>query len=631
MTPETRTVSLGDRSYDIFFDRNIYPAMAEWIRRFHPGKSVHVVTDRNVASIYGDDIRRWLAGNPHELLVLPAGEEHKTLSTVGRIYGFLAEGHAGRDSLVVAFGGGVVGDLAGFAAATFLRGVSFLQVPTTLLAQVDSSVGGKTGFNLPEGKNLVGAFHQPQAVFIDDAFLVTLDDRNLHAGLAEVVKSGLAGDEELWDRLAERGSRWRSFAGDDWQWLVRRAVAFKASVVEKDERESSMRKILNAGHTVGHALEQAGGYGRLLHGEAVAMGLAWEAVLGRRLGVTEEGTVEEILSLLRRMGYELDVPGIPLASISSALGMDKKRVVSDVDLPLVVRPGTCEIRRLPLEEVRRELSGIRSEIRDRAADQASEQREAGPGDMRETVRILERRVAANPRDDRAITALAEAYRKSGNAAAAWEAIQEVLGRDPSDPAAQRVAAELERSLPAGPAVPEPPPGMPPLENLLVVGEDAYRIRVADAVVPLGEEGAELRPSGRPAAAGPAESAAPPETIRVEPIAVPEGAAPASEEAASSPEKATPAGEGKAQASPAPVDDLPSPSVRTVTLADVYWAQGEREVARGIVRRILEEDPGNERARAWMAQHGKEDPVESALGTFLEKTAKEYGYDLSRYH
>ncbi len=619
MTPETLTVTLGDRSYDIFFDRNIYPVMTEWIRRFHAGKSVHVVTDRNVASIYGDDIRRWLAGNPHDLLVLPAGEEYKTLSTVGRIYEFLAEGNAGRDSLVVAFGGGVVGDLAGFAAATFLRGVSFIQVPTTLLAQVDSSVGGKTGFNLPEGKNLVGAFHQPRAVFIDDEFLVTLDDRNLRAGLAEVVKSGLAGDADLWERLVERGGRWRSFAGEDWRWLVRRAVAFKASVVEKDERESSVRKILNLGHTIGHALEAAGGYGRLLHGEAVAMGLAWEAVLGRRLGVTEEAAVEGTLSLLGRMGYELDVPGIPLASISSALGMDKKRVVSDVDLPLVVRPGTCGIRRLPLEEVRRELAGVRSEIRDRAAGRAAEPGEAGAADMRETVQILERRVAANPRDNRAITALAEAYRKSGNAAAAWEAIQEVLGRDPSDPAAQRVAAELERTLSAEPAPPEPPQGTLPLENLLVVGEEAYRIRVADAVVPLGEEGVELRPpEQRPAEAG-------------ETPAQPEEAAPAAGEAAPPPEEPGPAGEERVQAPSAPADALPSPSVRTVTLADLYWAQGERAIARSIVQRILEEDPGNERARAWMSKHGKEDPVESELGTFLEKTAKEYGYDLSRYH
>ncbi len=492
MTPETLTVTLGDRSYDIFFDRNIYPAIMEWIRRFHPGKSIHVVTDRNVASIYGDDIRRWLGGSPHDLLILPAGEEYKTLSAVGRIYEFLAEGNAGRDSVVVAFGGGVIGDLAGFAAATFLRGVSFIQVPTTLLAQVDSSVGGKTGFNLPEGKNLAGAFHQPRAVFIDDNFLITLDDRNLRAGLAEVVKSGLAGDAELWERLLEQGKRWKSFGGDDWRWLVRRAVAFKVSVVEKDERETSVRKILNLGHTIGHALEHAGGYGRLLHGEAVAMGLAWEAVLGRRLGVTGEDTVDGIVSLLRGMGFDPDVPGIPLASISSAVGMDKKRVVSDVDLPLIVRPGTCEIRRVPLSEIRRELPGIRAEIRDRAAGNEGAAREAGAGEMRETVQSLERRVADNPRDNRAITLLADAYWKSGNAAAAWEAIQEVLGRDPSDPAAQRVAAELEKSLPAEPADPESPQAKLPLENLRA----ARRRRLSN---PGGRRGRPARGGGRGAA------------------------------------------------------------------------------------------------------------------------------------
>ncbi len=624
MIPETRTVSLGDRSYDIFFDRDVYPAIQEWIRRFHPGKSVHVVTDRNVASIYGDDIRRWLVPGANGLLVLPAGEEYKTLSTVARIYEFLAEEGAGRDSLVVAFGGGVIGDLAGFAAATYLRGISFIQVPTTLLAQVDSSVGGKTGFNLPEGKNLVGAFHQPRAVFIDDSFLVTLDDRNLRAGLAEVVKSGLAGDAELWGRLAERGKGFRSFSGDEWQWLVRRAVAFKISVVEKDERESSVRKMLNLGHTIGHGLERACGYGRLLHGEAVAMGLLWEAILGRRLGVTGEETVDAIASLLLETGFETDVPGVPLASISSAVGMDKKRVLEDVDLPLVVRPGACEIRRIPLAELRRELPGIRAEIRDRSAGRAGGPRDAEAGEMAETVQSLERRVADNPRDNRAITLLADAYRKSGNVAAAWEAIQEVLGRDPSDPAAQRVAAELEKSFPADTAVPGTAQATLPLEELVLFGGDAYRIRVADAVVPLGDEGKELRPPGPEAAPGPVipEEAA---------GAVAEEALFPQEEAAPAREAAAPAGTSPAPAEAAPAEALPASGVSTVTLAEVYWSQGERETARKIVRRILQEDPDNERARAWMAAHGQEDPLESALGEFLEKTAKEYGYDLSRYH
>jgi 3-dehydroquinate synthase len=597
LNPETRTVTLGDRSYDIFFDRNVYSALQEWICRFHPGGSVHVVTDRNVASIYGDDIRRCLTGIPHDVLALPPGEEHKVLSTVGRIYDFLAEGGAVRDSLVIAFGGGVIGDLAGFAAATYLRGISFIQVPTTLLSQVDSSVGGKTGFNLPEGKNLVGAFHQPRAVFIDDAFLHTLDDRNLRAGLAEVAKCGLAGDAELWERLIDRGSRWKSFSGDDWQWLVRRAVDYKASVVEKDERESSLRKVLNLGHTIGHALEQGGGYGRLLHGEAVAMGLAWEAVLGLRLGVTGGETVDAIVSLLLGMGYDLDVPGIPLASISAAVGMDKKRIESDVDLPQIVRPGLCEIRRIPLTEIRRELPGVRAEIRERSAVRKAGTAEEGSGEAAETVQSLERRVAADPRDARAITLLADAYRKSGNVAAAWEAIQEVLGRDPSDTMAQRVAAELEKTVP-GP-VEEPAQVTLPLENLVIHGEDQYEIRVADAVAPLGEEGEELRP---------------PEPAHGLPVPIPGETAGTADETA-----------GAAAVPP------PAPPVWTVTLADVYWAQGEWATARKIVRQILIEDPRNERALAWTAARGNEDPVESALGAFLDTTAKEYGYDLSRHN
>lgn len=616
MTSDTLTVSLGERTYDIFFSRDIYSLFQEWICRFYPGDTVHVVTDRNVASIYGDDIRRWLAGIPHEVLALPAGEEHKNLDTVSRIYEFLARGQAGRDSLVVAFGGGVVGDLAGFAAATFLRGITCIQIPTTLLAQVDSSVGGKTGFNLPEGKNLVGAFHQPRAVFIDDAFLRTLDDRNLLAGLAEVVKSGLAGDSELWERLRAAGSGWKGFSGDDWRWLIRRTIAFKASVVEKDEKESSLRRILNLGHTVGHAMERASGYGRLLHGEAVAMGLAWEAVLGHRLGVTEERLVHDIVSLLLAMGYELDDPGMPLSSIASAMGADKKRLVADVDLPLIAAPGRCELRRVPLSEIRRELPSIRAEVRERSAGRgpvaAAGETELpfavpspGAGGEPESVRSLERRVTANPRDNEAVTQLADAYRASGNMAAAWEAIQVVLERDPSFASAQRVAADLGRTGHGG--MPEEPASAElPLAKLLLLGDEAYEIRSAEEVPPLESEWTGLR-GGEPSEGG------------------------AGEAAPRAPER-----DGGAEAfaplpPPRPEETSAPASVGTITLADVYWSQGERTTARGIVAEILKRDPGNVRALAWIADHGEEGTLEAELASFLDPTAKEYGYDLSRYH
>ncbi|MBW6503882.1 3-dehydroquinate synthase [bacterium] len=527
MNPETMTVALGDRSYDIFFGREIYPLFQDWICRFYPGGTVHVVTDRNVASIYRDDIERWLAGIPHGVLALPPGEERKNFDSVGEIYGFLARGDAGRDSLVVAFGGGVVGDLAGFAAATYLRGISFVQVPTTLLSQVDSSVGGKTGFNLPEGKNLVGAFHQPRAVFIDDAFLRTLDDRNLRAGMAEVVKCALAGDADLWDRLVAAGGGWKATSGEEWRWVVRRAVAFKASVVERDEKEASLRRILNLGHTIGHAMEKSGGYGRLLHGEAVAMGLAWEAILGMKLGVTGEEVVDGVVSLLIAMGFPLDDPGVALTSIAAAIGMDKKRMMSDVDLPLVAAPGRCELRRVPLAVIRRELPGIRAEIRERS-----------------------------------------------------------------------IAREL--NVPAGMGTPEEQPG----SNLVHVGDEVYEIRPAEEEVapPVpadtgpesgresGRDGAEAEDPGRPERAA---DRAPDPGLESPPPEIPPGS-----------------------------------SVRTVTLADLYWSQGEETTARRIVGEILRDDPANLRAQAWLAARAGDDLVEAELLGFLETMSKEYGYDLS---
>jgi 3-dehydroquinate synthase len=552
------TVALGDRSYDIFFGREIYSLFQEWICRFYPGGTVHVVTDRNVASIYGDDIQRWLAGIPHDVLALPPGEEHKNFDTVREIYGFLARGDAGRDSLVVAFGGGVVGDLAGFASATYLRGISCIQVPTTLLSQVDSSVGGKTGFNLPEGKNLVGAFHQPRAVFIDDAFLRTLDDRNLRAGMAEVIKCALAGDPELWDRLLAVGGEWKGVSGEEWRWIIRRAVAFKASVVERDERETSFRRILNLGHTIGHAMEKSGGYGRLLHGEAVAMGLAWEAILGMKLGVTGGELVDDLVSLLIDMGFPLDDPGVALTSIAAAIGMDKKRMVLDVDLPLVTAPGHCELLRVPLAEIRRELPGIRAEIRERS-----------------------------------------------------------------------IAREL--NVPAGIAAREESP----LSNLVRVGDEVYEIRpIEEKIAPTAPVEAEPEVvEGQTRTAEPEAVPAPPEIAAV--VAKPE-VAPASPEIAAvvaepevepaPPEIAAVVAEPEVE--PAPPKIPVAPTVRTVTLADLYWSQGEHSTARRIVGEILRDDPANLRARAWLEARTGDDLVEAELLEFLETMAKEYGYDLS---
>jgi 3-dehydroquinate synthase len=566
------TVPLGNRSYDIFFAEDIYPLFQEWICRFYPGGSVFVITDRNVASIYGEDIRRWLVGIPHHIHAVDPGEESKNAETVRGIYSFLALGNADRDALVVAFGGGVVGDLAGFAAATYLRGIPYVQIPTTLLSQVDSSVGGKTGFNLPEGKNLVGAFHQPRVVFIDHGFLRTLDDRNLRAGMAEVVKCGLAGDGVLWDMLCSHGGGWKSMSARDWHEVIHRSVAFKAAIVGKDERESSLRRVLNLGHTIGHALEQASGYGALLHGEAVAMGLAWEAVFSRRLGITPRDLEERLVTLLKEMGFALDVPGLALTSIAAAAGMDKKRVVSDVDMPIVSAPGACSLKRVPLALLRKELPAIRAEIqrKDREAvlDSAEErdlQDRIDRGSLEEATTILERRLGSNPRDLRAMVLLSDAYHRAGKLDAAWEMVKEALQQFPADARAQRLAREIEEKLHRSPSREgDAPPE--PLEDVLLLPEGAFEIRPA----------------------------------------APERSAPAAEQ------------------------ESPPLPVRTITMADVYWEQGEKETARRIVDEILERDPGDPRAVDWKKTHEK-GAAESALAAFLGAIAKEFGYDLSGPH
>lgn len=593
------TVALGKRTYDIFFGEDIYPLFQEWICRFYPGGSVFVITDRNVGSIYGEDIRRWLVGIPHHVHEIEPGEESKNWETVRGIYAFLAQGNADRDALVVAFGGGVVGDLAGFAAATFLRGIPYIQIPTTLLSQVDSSVGGKTGFNLPEGKNLVGAFHQPRAVFIDHGFLRTLDDRNLRAGMAEVVKCGLAGDAVLWESLCSRGAAWKAMSAREWHEAIRRSVAFKASVVAKDEKESSVRRILNLGHTIGHALEQASGYGALLHGEAVAMGLAWEAMLSRRLAVTPPDVEERLFTLLRDLGFALDGPGLALSSIASAIGMDKKRIDSDVDMPMVAAPGSCVMKRVPLSFLRKELPAIRAGIQRRGREGPIDpvtvrelQERIERGDLGEPIEALEKRLVSNPRDLGSMVLLSDAYRRAGKLPAAWEMIKEALQQYPSDARAQRVArdieAELHRSPPAGGDAPPEP-----LEDVILLPGESYEIRPAD-----------------PGSESPATSRAP-------------AAAPGTPSAAA----AGPQGASKAAEPESPSE---RPPVSTVTMADVYWLQGEKETARRIVDEILARVPGDPRALAWKSAH-EEKMVEEALAAFLGMLAKEYGYDLSGPH
>lgn len=321
---ETLTVNLGDRSYPIVFgDDLVLEVRAKRADLAQAGRKSAVITDRNLAELQGTMIGSMFGGAP--MHTVPPGEESKCLAELGRALDFLAEERLGRSDVLFAVGGGVIGDLGGFAAATYLRGVDYYQVPTTLLAMVDSSVGGKTGINLAAGKNLAGAFHQPRGVYIATGVLQTLPPREFAAGAAEIVKTGLLGDAELFAELErkplEPGDA--RLAG-----IVRRCCAIKARVVEADERELAKdggRTLLNLGHTFGHAIEQATGYGVYLHGEAVAIGLAAAAALSLRLGLIDGADAARVVAVLKahKLPVRLRSP-LPLGELMAATGRDKK-------------------------------------------------------------------------------------------------------------------------------------------------------------------------------------------------------------------------------------------------------------------------------------------------------------------
>jgi 3-dehydroquinate synthase len=321
---DSLTVSLGARSYPIYFGPDLAAQVrAQATALAVAGRRVAVVTDANVARTQAGALRAMFGDAP--VLIVAAGEASKSLGTLGRALDFLAEQRLDRTGTLFAVGGGVIGDLGGFAAASYLRGIAFYQVPTTLLAMVDSSVGGKTGINLTAGKNLVGAFHQPRGVFISAGLLATLPPREFAAGCAEVIKAGLLGDPELFARLELAPL---TVANPNLAAVIRRCCALKARVVEADEFETAAdggRALLNLGHTFGHAIEQATGYGVYLHGEAVAIGLCAAARLSQKLGLLAAGGVARVESvvLAHALPARLREP-LPLATLTAAMARDKK-------------------------------------------------------------------------------------------------------------------------------------------------------------------------------------------------------------------------------------------------------------------------------------------------------------------
>jgi 3-dehydroquinate synthase len=285
---------------------------------------------------------------PGTVVTLPPGEVNKTLPQVAAIWDAALALGIDRDAVVVSFGGGVVGDLAGFAASTLLRGIRFVQLPTTLLAMVDASVGGKTGFDHAVGKNLVGSFHQPAHVVADLAHLGTLPKRELRAGLAEVVKIALTCDAALFETLERSGKSLLEDGSPELLHVVRRAIELKAWVVRQDEREQGLREILNFGHTIGHAIESGVQYKHVLHGEAIALGMVGELTLGARLGFSPAGLAARTAGVLESLGLRTEATPQELARAKPFLASDKKRRGAQVRLPLPAGVGTCRVHAVPL-------------------------------------------------------------------------------------------------------------------------------------------------------------------------------------------------------------------------------------------------------------------------------------------
>ena len=341
-TFERLTIDLGDRSYPVLIGADLLcdPSLVESAIL---ARDVFIVTNDRVGPLYLDRMVAALPNKRTASIQLPDGEAHKTLVTVGTIFDALVAARMNRDAAIVALGGGVVGDMAGFAAACYQRGIDYIQVPTTLLAQVDSSVGGKTAVDHPGGKNLIGAFHQPRAVIADTTTLTTLPDRELRAGLAEVVKYGLIRDATFLEWIEANTSALLARESQVLMHAIRRSCEIKAEIVGIDEREQGLRAVLNFGHTFGHALETATGYGEWLHGEAVAAGMVIAARMSYRLGWISEPDARRVERIIGDLGLPTAAPRIGVDRALQLMSMDKKVLGGKIRLILLKAVGEAEV------------------------------------------------------------------------------------------------------------------------------------------------------------------------------------------------------------------------------------------------------------------------------------------------
>lgn len=342
-TMKTLNVELGSRSYPIYIGQGLL-GKPELLTPHIKGKQILIVSNETVAPLYLEKVMPALDGFQVQSVILPDGEEYKTLDTANLIYDALLKNRFERQCTLIALGGGVVGDITGFVAATYQRGVNFIQIPTTLLSQVDSSVGGKTGVNHPLGKNMIGAFHQPQCVLIDTSTLNTLEDNQLSAGMAEVIKYGLIRDSAFFDWLETNMESLMAREPGKLIEAIERSCQNKADVVAADELEAGQRALLNLGHTFGHAIESGMGYGAWLHGEAVGTGMLMAADLSHRAGWLSEAQVERIKKILVAAGLPVHTPAeMDAARFMELMAMDKKVQAGKIRLVLLTDIGASVV------------------------------------------------------------------------------------------------------------------------------------------------------------------------------------------------------------------------------------------------------------------------------------------------
>jgi 3-dehydroquinate synthase len=340
------TLNLKDHSYEILIKKGILKNIGDELKKVVKGNKVVVLTDSNVDRLYGESTIQSIknAGFTVDKIVFKAGEESKSFETVLDIYSKLASFKANRTTTLITLGGGVVGDMGGFVASTFVRGIPFVQIPTTLLAQVDSSIGGKVAVNLPEGKNLVGSFYHPDAVFIDTDALNTLEDRVFNDGMSEVIKYGCIKDKQLFKKLL-------SFKDieelkENLEDVIFNCCSIKKVVVEADEKETGERMLLNFGHTIGHAIEKYFDYKEYTHGEGVAIGMNIITALAEKDGLTEPGTTEIIKKILIKYSLPLEVKGLDVDKVIDIIKLDKKNLEKDLNIILLNKIGDSFIHKL---------------------------------------------------------------------------------------------------------------------------------------------------------------------------------------------------------------------------------------------------------------------------------------------